>query len=114
MDGRLTLRARVDGEKAVSRFAPEVNYLPLRGEAARQAIEQYVVDQEREQLLIESIGELYSSPHHFEASQTSDTRNKTASQRVAASSSARIQRCPATMPGSGSLAAPALADRPSL
>src|SRR5262245_8001871 len=58
MDGRLTLRARVDGEKALCRFALEVNYLPLRGEAARQVIERYVVDQEREQLLIESVREL--------------------------------------------------------
>src|SRR5262249_49650412 len=52
--------------------------------------------------LLSLLASWYSSPHHFEASQTSDTRNKTASQRVAASSSARTQGWPATMPRSGS------------
>ena len=52
--------------------------------------------------LLSLLASWYSSTHHFEASQSSDTRNSTASQRVAASSSARAQRWPAAMPRSGS------------
>src|SRR5262245_11251868 len=52
--------------------------------------------------LLSLLANWYSSPHHFEVIQTSDTRNSTASHRVAASSSARAQRWPAAMPRSGS------------
>ena len=52
------LRVRMDGEEALGRLAFEAHHLPLRGEPARQAIERDVVDQQREQLLIELVGEL--------------------------------------------------------
>jgi len=70
--------------------------------------------------LLSLLASWYSSPHHFEASQTSDTRKRTASQRVAASSSAR----PALTGDNAALgveveedvllAAPTFADQPRL
>jgi len=121
MDGRLTLRARVDGEKAFCRFALEVNYLPLRGEAARQAIERYVVDQEREQLLIESAGELIfvAAPFRGEPNLRYEKQNRlAASGRIFKRSHPALAGDDAAL---GSeieedvlLAAPAFADQPSL
>ena len=45
-------------EEALGRLALEANDLPLRGEPAGQAIERDIVDQQREQLLVEPVGEL--------------------------------------------------------
>src|SRR5262245_43788987 len=44
----------------------------------------------------------YSSLHHFELTQASETRKRTASQRVTASENALAQRSPAAMPRDGS------------
>src|SRR5262245_49518227 len=52
------LRARVGGEEALSRLSLEAYHLPLRGQPARQVVERNVVDQQREQFLIKSAGEL--------------------------------------------------------
>jgi hypothetical protein len=52
------LRARVDRKEALSRLSLEAHHLPLRGEATGQVVERNVVDQQREQLLIEPAGEL--------------------------------------------------------
>ena len=52
------LRARMDGEETLGRLAREMYDLPLRAEPARQAVERNVVDQQREQLLVELVREL--------------------------------------------------------
>jgi hypothetical protein len=70
--------------------------------------------------LLSLLASWYSSPHHFEASQTSDTRKRTALQRVAI-----FQRPRPALAGDDAalgveidedvlLAAPAFADQPSL
>jgi hypothetical protein len=58
VNGRLMLRARVDGEEAFSRSSLEAHHLPLRGEPTRQAVERYVVDQQCEQFLVEPVRKL--------------------------------------------------------
>ena len=56
MDRSLVLRARVDGEEPLGGLALEAYDLPLRAESARQAVERDVLDQQREQLLVELAG----------------------------------------------------------
>ena len=48
----------MDGEKTLSRFSLEEHDLPLRGEPAGKAVERNIVDQQREQLFTEPVGEL--------------------------------------------------------
>jgi hypothetical protein len=65
MDGRRMLRARMHRQKAFGRLAPEVDQLPLRGQAARQFLQRDVIDREREQFLVELLGELILVPTPF-------------------------------------------------
>ena len=58
MDRRLMPCQRMDGEETLGRLALEANDLPLRGQSAGQAVEHDIVDHQREQFLVEPIGEL--------------------------------------------------------
>ena len=58
MNRRLVLRKRMNCEETLGRLALEANDLPLRGEPAGQPIERDIVDQQREQFFVESLGEL--------------------------------------------------------
>ena len=58
MDGRLMRCERMNGEETLGRLAFEANDLPLRGQPAGQAVERDIVDQQREQLFVEPVGEL--------------------------------------------------------
>ena len=46
------------GQEPLGRLALEAHHLPLRAQAAGQAIERNIVDQQREQLFVELVGKL--------------------------------------------------------
>ena len=78
--------------------AAQSHELPGAREFFGQVADRQILDQHAEQPLIEAVREMKFLETPTRTSQAFETRNNTASQRLAASMSARSQRSPAAMP----------------
>ena len=112
------LGARMDGEDPLGRLARQTHDLPLRAEPPGRRSSATSSISSVSSFLLNLFASWHSSRHHSDASHASETRNRAASQRVAASSSARAERL-LLVPAVGVeieedvvLSAPALVDHP--